>query len=222
MILLRPPRQVFKPLWEGEGQEAAAALDHEPGDGQPVQKSRKPRHKRWGPDKDAPDPAAPAEDPALAASSSKPKRKRWGPDAPTPEPEEEPAPIQEEPAKGRRKRWGPEEPQAQLSAPADEPAQQPEAHTDASEAEQAEAKKSKKRRWGPEEPAAEAAAAASAATSAPAPQGRSTLSLSYALPVARLHVPCPGPCMPLRMRFSSYQPPTHCMVLKFVLFRACV
>ena len=170
-------------LVEGEEQEAAAALDHGPGDGQPVQKSRKPRHKRWGPDKDAPDPAAPAEDPALAAGSSKPKRKRWGPDAPTPEPEQKPAHIQAEPAKGKRKRWGPEEPQAELSAPADEPAQQPGAHLDASEAKQAEAaaaKQSKKRRWGPEEPAAEATAAAPAAAQATAPQVE-TCSTSCAL-----------------------------------------
>ena len=189
---------------EGEGQEAAAAPDHEPGGDQPAQKSRKPRHKRWGPDKDAPYPAAPAEDPALAAGSSKPKRKRWGPDAPTPEPEQESAPTQEGPAKGRRKRWGPEEPQAELSAPAFEPAQQPRAYINASEAEQAEAeqaapaaaaKSSKKRRWGPEEPAAEAVASASAATAAQPLASPVGLQPLLCLPAMRVELSSLGPCM---------------------------
>ena len=159
-------------LVESEGQAAAAALNDERGDDQLAQKSRKPKHKRWGPDKDAPDPAEPTKDPAVMADSAaepgdsalqqKTKRKRWGPDAATPEPEEEagePTPVQQEhSAKGRRKRWGPAEPLVKLSAPAEEPSQQPEAHSQASDAQAAEAaavaKNSKKRRWGPEEPAA--------------------------------------------------------------------
>ena len=162
-------------LVENEGQAAATAPDQGHGDDQPAQKSRKPRHKRWGPDKDAPDPAAPTEDPAPMAGSpaeragsvvpQKPKRKRWGPDAPTPEPEQEPTPTQEEQsAKGRRKRWGPDESQA----PADEPAQQPGAQADASEDVVPAGKASKKRRWGPEEAAAQGIADSLAAMQAPA------------------------------------------------------
>lgn len=168
------PSGVQAPV-ESEGQAAATAPDQEHGDDQTVQKSRKPRHKRWGPDKDAPDPAGLSEDPALMAGSpaepagsavpQKPKRKRWGPDGPTPAPEQEPTQIQEEQlAKGRRKRWGPDEPQA----PADEPAQQPGAHVDASKDAVAAGKTSKKRRWGAEEAAAEAIADSPTATQAPA------------------------------------------------------
>lgn len=160
------------------GQAAAAGPHQEPGAEQPVQKSRKPRHKRWGPDKDLPDPvaaepgqkAAPAaaSEPQIAGSlpQQKPKRKRWGPDGPAADPEppaaepesakqaEQPAPLPEQ--RGRRKRWGPDEAQGLPSAPTSAPLQEAQA-ADAGSAELgasegAAGKVSKKRRWGPDEP----------------------------------------------------------------------
>ncbi len=180
-------------LAENEGQ--ATDPKHERGRNQPVQKSRKPRHKRWGPDKDAPDSAAFTEEPALMPASEaeqasnsaqqKPRRKRWGPDAATAEPVQagEAADSSQTKAvaeptvlpvsgKGRRKRWGPDEGQVVLTTLVPEPAQQAQTVSTPSDAtEQADAtavnKKSKKRRWGPEEIAAGAVAAA-AAPAAPA------------------------------------------------------
>lgn len=157
------------------GQAAAAGPHQEPGAEQSVQKSRKPRHKRWGPDKDLPDPIAeePEQEAAPAAASEpqiagslpqqKPKRKRWGPDAPAADPEPpaadpEPAKQAEQPApspeqRGKRKRWGPDEAQGLPSAPTSAPLQEAQAaDAELGASEGAASRKYRKRRWGPDEP----------------------------------------------------------------------
>ena len=192
-------------LAENEGQ--ATDPNYERGRNQPVQKGRKPRHKRWGPDKDAPDSAACTEEPALMPASEaeqassfvqqKPRRKRWGPDAATAEPVQageaessQPEAVAEPSVvpvsgKGRRKRWGPDEGQVVLTALVPEPAQPAQTASTFSDAtEQADAtavnKNFKKRRWGPEELAAGAVAAVPAAPAAPAPQVRICIPVMHA------------------------------------------
>ena len=178
----------------GLGDEAAAAglgEDHE--ELQPVQKSRKPKHKRWGPDKDIPDADAlsqqtaepmadPGTQPASASAQQKPKRKRWGPDALNSDPDPDPAapsPAQAEQAPAqsdeqrRQKRWGPDRQAAPAKEPMPQAAEQPETAargTATGELEQAsaaaDAKNSRKRRWGPEDSAPSAAAPATPAVPA--------------------------------------------------------
>ena len=140
----------------GLGDEAAAAgLREHHEELQPVDKSRKPKHKRWGPDKDIPDAdalsqqtAEPMADSGTQAASAsaqqKPKRKRWGPDALNSDPDPDfaaPAPAQAKPAPAsaqaeqapalsdeqrRRKRWGPDRQAASAKELMPQAAEQPE------------------------------------------------------------------------------------------------
>ena len=197
-------------------QAAAADPNLQQGEPQPVQKSRKPKHKRWGPDKDAPDAVAvtqnteePAQgtplqaDPEATLASSalqqKLKRKRWGPDAPEPEQVHADAeakhaamaqPKAAAPDQHKRKRWGPEEPQAPASAPAPEPAEQDPVASNALEGEakdgRALKKTAKKRRWGHDEPAESTAAPPAPAPSAPPAAKASTKFLSMQAPCSGL------------------------------------
>ena len=187
----------------GLGDEAAAAgLGEHLEELQPVQKSRKSKHKRWGPDKDIPDADALLQQtaeamadsgtqPASASTQQKPKRKRWGPDARNSDPDPDPAapaPAQAEQAPAlsdeqrRRKRWGPDRQAASAKEPMPQAAEQPETGArgavtgelkQASAA--ADAKDLKKRRWGPEDSAPSAAAPAMPA--GPAVSGVRTLTL---------------------------------------------
>ena len=183
-----------KEAFAGLGDEAAAAgIGEDLEEMQPVQKSRKLKHKRWGPDKDIPDADAlpqqavePMADsgpqPASASAQQKPKRKRWGPDALTSDPDPDPAaplPAQAEQTSAqsdeqrRRKRWGPDRQAAPAREPIPQAAEQPETAArgmmtgELEEASaSADAKASKKRRWGPEDSAPSAAAPATPAVPA--------------------------------------------------------
>ena len=189
----------------GLGDEAAAAgLGADLEELQPAQKSRKPKHKRWGPDKDIPDADAPSQQsaepmadsgiqPASAPAQQKPKRKRWGPDALNSDPDPDPAPAAPAPAQAeqapaqsdeqrRRKRWGPDSQAASANEPQPQAAEEPEIaarSTVTGELGQApgsaDAKDLKKRRWGPEDSAPSAAAPATPAV--PAASAVRTLTL---------------------------------------------
>ena len=191
----------------GLGDEAAAAgIGEDLEEMQRVQKSRKLKHKRWGPDKDIPDAVAlsqqsaePMADsgtrPASAPAQQKPKRKRWGPDALNSDLDPDPAPTapaqaqaEQAPAQSdeqrRRRRWGPDRQAASANEPMPQAAEEPETtacSTVTGEPEQAlaiiDAKNSKRRRWGPEDGAVSAAAPATPAV--PSASAVSTLHLAF-------------------------------------------